>query len=174
MVSCLACLTVLPGWGQLIGSRGVISLRPGQLYRDRLTVEASQVAARLALLLDREERRAGRHQAFRWRTSSDFKYPQRPPSNLPCFVLQDSLQRGPASLPDSVGRDCWSWASSGGQRDIRPLRQSLCPASSRPAVQQAAGGGGGGASHQSHQDFPRAGASPRHSPGANTASKQTG
>lgn len=45
---------------QLIGSRGVISLRPGQVYRDSLTVEASEVAARLALLIQRDERLFGR------------------------------------------------------------------------------------------------------------------
>ena len=101
MVSCLACLTVLPGWGQLIGSRGVISLRPGQLYRDRLTVEASQVAARLALLLDREERRAGRHQAFRWRTTSDFKYPQQQPPSMFCFA------GFPTERPRQSTRQCW-------------------------------------------------------------------
>ena len=65
LVSCLSSLSVLAVSGQLIGSRGVISFRPGQVYRDRLTVEASEVAARLALLLDRDEKILGRPQVFR-------------------------------------------------------------------------------------------------------------
>ena len=65
LLTCLSSLSVLPVSGQLIGSRGVISLRPGQVYRDRLTVEASEMAARLALLLDREEKILGRPQVFR-------------------------------------------------------------------------------------------------------------
>lgn len=53
---------------QLIGSRGVISLRPGEVYRDSQTVEASEVAARLALIIAREESVFSRRlpHAFRW------------------------------------------------------------------------------------------------------------
>ena len=53
---------------QLIGSRGVISLRPGEVYRDAQTVEASEVAARLALLIAREESVFSHRlpHAFRW------------------------------------------------------------------------------------------------------------
>ena len=78
LVTCLFSLSVLAVSGQLIGSRGVISLRPGQVYRDRLTVEASEVAARLALLLDREETILGRPQVFRSVRTENIKTTNRP------------------------------------------------------------------------------------------------
>ena len=99
LVTCLTCLTVLPVWSQLIGSRGVISLRPGQLYRDRLTVEASEVAARLALLLDREERLLGRHRGFRWREHSTFLHLQ----VISSFVYRIPFREAPPVYPTVVG-----------------------------------------------------------------------
>ena len=38
-----------PGQAQLIGHRGVVTIPDGQVYRDRETVEASEIAARFAV-----------------------------------------------------------------------------------------------------------------------------
>ena len=47
----LTVLTVVIGLGQaqLIGHRGVVTIPDGQVYRDRETVEASEIAARFAV-----------------------------------------------------------------------------------------------------------------------------
>jgi len=50
------CLLIVETYSQLIGHRGVINLREGQVYRDRETVEASEIAAGLALRSYQEDR----------------------------------------------------------------------------------------------------------------------